>query len=186
MSLLALSFPKFGHPAVAWIALAPILIALAHPVSLRRAFGLGLTTGLIYLGGSLYWLTGVMARYGGLKSPVAVLINIAFVAYLALYPALFAVIMRRLWIAFGATALVAVPFVWTATELGRMYIFTGFPWVLLGYSQATVLPDCASRQRGRRLRRVRARGQRQRRRSPLIKSSRAHSGRRRWFWWEFC
>ena len=27
-----------------------------------------------------------------------------------------------------------------ATELGRTYLFTGFPWVLLGYSQASVLP----------------------------------------------
>ena len=139
--LLALSFPKFGHPAVAWIALAPLLIAVSDPrLSLPRAFGLGVTTGLIYLGGSLYWLTGVMARYGGLNTPTAIVINVAFVAYLALYPALFAVIMRRLSISFGATALLAAPLVWTATELGRMYVFTGFPWVLLGYSQATVLP----------------------------------------------
>ena len=29
---------------------------------------------------------------------------------------------------------------WVATELGRTHIFTGFPWVLLGYSQTTVLP----------------------------------------------
>ena len=29
-ALLALSFPKFGHPAIAWIALAPLLVALAH------------------------------------------------------------------------------------------------------------------------------------------------------------
>jgi apolipoprotein N-acyltransferase len=34
----------------------------------------------------------------------------------------------------------AAPFVWAATELGRTHLFTGFPWVLLGYSQATVLP----------------------------------------------
>ena len=138
--LLALSFPKFGHPAIAWIALAPLLIALSSRMSLLRAFGLGVTTGLIYLLGSLYWLTGVMARYGGINTPTAVVINVAFVAYLALYPTLFAVVTRRLMIAFGSRALVAVPFVWTATELGRMYVFTGFPWVLLGYSQATVLP----------------------------------------------
>ena len=34
----------------------------------------------------------------------------------------------------------AAPLVWVATELGRTHIFTGFPWVLLGYSQTTVLP----------------------------------------------
>ena len=34
----------------------------------------------------------------------------------------------------------AAPLVWVATELGRTHIFGGFPWVLLGYSQATVLP----------------------------------------------
>jgi len=138
--LLVLSFPKFGHPAIAWIALAPLLVALASRGSLARAFGLGLLTGAVYLGGSLYWLTGVMARYGGINTAGAMAINAAFVAYLALYPALFAVVMRRLSIAFGASALVAAPFVWTATELGRMYVFTGFPWVLLGYSQAAVLP----------------------------------------------
>lgn len=141
--LLVLSFPKFGHPAIAWIALTPLLIALAgqaKPVSMLRAFGLGLTTGAIYLGGTLYWLSAVMSRYGGINTAGAVVINGIFIAYLALYPTLFAVVMRRLTIAFGASALAAAPFVWTATELGRMYVFTGFPWVLLGYSQSTVLP----------------------------------------------
>ena len=53
---------------------------------------------------------------------------------------LFAIVMRRFLIAFGPRALVVAPLVWVATELGRTYLFTGFPWVLLGYSQATVLP----------------------------------------------
>ncbi len=30
--------------------------------------------------------------------------------------------------------------VWVATELGRQYVWDGFPWALLGYSQVTVLP----------------------------------------------
>lgn len=138
--LLALSFPKFGHPAIAWIALAPLLVALSRPISLSRAFWLGLLTGTIYLWGTLYWLSSVMTRYGDINLAGSLAINALFIAYLALYPALFAVIVRRLMMAFGSSALVAVPFVWTATELGRMYLFTGFPWVLLGYSQATVLP----------------------------------------------
>ena len=81
-----------------------------------------------------------MAVYGGLATPVAVLINAALVAYLALFPAVFALIIRRLAIAYGRRALLAAPLVWVATELGRTYIITGFPWVLLGYSQTSVLP----------------------------------------------
>jgi apolipoprotein N-acyltransferase len=34
----------------------------------------------------------------------------------------------------------AAPIVWVATELGRTHILSGFPWVLLGYSQTSVLP----------------------------------------------
>jgi apolipoprotein N-acyltransferase len=137
--LLALSFPKFGHPAASWIALAPLLTALGQG-SLRRAFGLGLLTGVIYFAGTLYWITTVMAVYGGLQLWVAVLVNILLIAYLALFPALFALIVRRLRLAFGNRALLAAPFVWVATELGRTHLFGGFPWVLLGYSQAGVLP----------------------------------------------
>jgi apolipoprotein N-acyltransferase len=40
----------------------------------------------------------------------------------------------------GAGAILIAPLVWVATELGRTYLFTGFPWVLLGYSQVEVLP----------------------------------------------
>ena len=137
--MLALSFPRFGHPAIAWIALAPVLIALTRG-SLPRAFTLGLTTGLVYFAGTIYWASRVMAVYGGLETAVAVFVNAALVAYLALYPALFAVVMRRLLARFGPQALTAAPLVWVATELGRTHLFTGFPWVLLGYSQAGVLP----------------------------------------------
>jgi apolipoprotein N-acyltransferase len=146
--LLALSFPKFGHPAFAWIALAPLLTALAHesrsrfarPPGLAHALRLGLLTGVVYFAGTLYWITGVMAVYGGLAPWIAVLVNAALILYLSLFPGIFAVIVRRLFLSIGRGALLAAPVVWVATELGRTYLFTGFPWVLLGYSQATVLP----------------------------------------------
>jgi apolipoprotein N-acyltransferase len=59
---------------------------------------------------------------------------------MALYPVAFAVAMRRGLSAFGPRALAAAPLVWVASELGRTYVLTGFPWVLLGYSQVEVLP----------------------------------------------
>jgi apolipoprotein N-acyltransferase len=49
-------------------------------------------------------------------------------------------VMRRLQASQGRVAILWAPLVWTATELGRTHLFTGFPWVLLGYSQVTVLP----------------------------------------------
>jgi apolipoprotein N-acyltransferase len=121
------------------VALAPLLLAVqGAPVS--RAFLLGLITGFIYFTGTLYWITIVMSQYGGLSFVVAVLVNALLIAYLALFPAAFAMVTARLSVAMGPASLVAAPFAWVATELGRAYLFTGFPWVLLGYSQATVLP----------------------------------------------
>jgi apolipoprotein N-acyltransferase len=137
-ALFVLSFPKFGHPAFGWIALTPLLVALSG-AALRRAFLLGLTTGIIYFTGTLYWITGVLAAYGGLQTWVAVLINAGLIVYLSLFPALFALITRRIVMAYGRSALMAAPVVWVATELARSYI-TSFPWELLGYSQVTVLP----------------------------------------------
>jgi apolipoprotein N-acyltransferase len=81
-----------------------------------------------------------MATYGGLPMPVAVPINIALIAYLSLFPAVFAAASRRLIVRFGTLGLLASPMAWVATEVGRTRIFTGFPWVLLGYSQTSVLP----------------------------------------------
>jgi apolipoprotein N-acyltransferase len=137
--LLALSFPKFGHPALAWIALTPLLVTLAG-ASPRQSFALGLLTGVVYFTGTLYWITRVMAVYGDLQWWVAVLINALLVAYLALFPAIFALVVRRIVVAHGPSALMAAPLVWVTAEMGRTYFLTGFPWVLLGYSQAPVLP----------------------------------------------
>jgi apolipoprotein N-acyltransferase len=105
-----------------------------------RAFLLGLLTGIVYFTGTLYLITRVMVRYGDLQFWVAVLVNAALVAYLSFFPALFAFVVRRATIAYGRRALAAAPIVWVATEWGRNYPFGGFPWVLLGYSQVTVLP----------------------------------------------
>jgi apolipoprotein N-acyltransferase len=48
--LLALSFPRYGHPAVAWVALAPLLLALVRQSDAhsRRPLLLGLVAGVQY------------------------------------------------------------------------------------------------------------------------------------------
>src|SRR6476469_711508 len=90
--LLALSFPKFGHPAFGWVALAPLLVAV-YRQPLRRGFALGLLTGVIYFTGTIYWITHVMVQFGGLNPVVAVLVNAALITYMALFPGLFGLIL---------------------------------------------------------------------------------------------
>jgi apolipoprotein N-acyltransferase len=138
-ALLAFSFPSFGIPAIAWVALAPLLLTLGRGTP-TQAFLLGLTTGIVYFVGTLYWISLVMNQFGGLQMWTAVLVNALLIAYLALFPALFAVVVRRLVSTVGPPALLAAPLVWVSTELGRTHLLTGFPWVLLGYSQTSVLP----------------------------------------------
>jgi apolipoprotein N-acyltransferase len=101
---------------------------------------LGLTTGAIYFIGTLYWITRVMVVYGGLSAPAAVLVNVTLVAYLSLFPAIFGMAIARVTHTGTPRLLMTAPFAWVATELGRAHALTGFPWVLLGYSQASVLP----------------------------------------------
>jgi apolipoprotein N-acyltransferase len=138
--LLALSFPRYGHPLFAWIALTPLIVALAHQRRSGRAFLLGFVTGAGYFGGTVYWTGAVVTQFGGLSWPVGVFVAALLVAYLSLFPGLFALCLAWLGAKFGIRALLLAPAVWVTAELGRTYFWSGFPWVLLGYSQATVLP----------------------------------------------
>lgn len=136
------------------MALLPLFIALAPPHgdargavrgaikggTLLRAFKLGLVTGIVYFSGTLYWLTDVMVTFGGLPQLAAIPVAFLLIAYLALFPALFAVAFAAARRRFGDDALLIAPAFWVASELGRAYILSGFPWVLLGYSQVSVLP----------------------------------------------
>ena len=96
---------------------------------------LGLLAGGVYFSVTLYWLVETMTTFGGLSSAVAVFAAFLLVAYLSLFPAMCAVVVARGARAMGpAAALLAAP-AWVATELGRQYVWDGFPWALLGYSQ---------------------------------------------------
>ena len=54
--------------------------------------------------------------------------------YLALYPAAFGWLVSKTLKNFRLSLLL-MPFLWVALEFFRTYIFSGFPWELLGYSQ---------------------------------------------------
>src|SRR5687768_3410538 len=98
--LLALSFPRYGHPILAWVALAPVIVSLFTPGQVlspsqgetyhnvtafrrARAFLVGFVAGLGYFGGTVYWTGTVVTEFGGLPAPVGVVVAALLVAYLS-------------------------------------------------------------------------------------------------------
>ncbi len=137
--LLFLSFPKFGHWAVAWVALAPLLVALSGASGLRAA-RLGYVTGAVSSIGLLYWTALVVVQYGGLPLPAGVLVMVALCLAFSVFHALFGWGVGRLVSSFGLAGLLGAPALWVALEYARTHTFFSFPWVLLGYSQHAELP----------------------------------------------
>ncbi len=133
--LLTLSFPKFGHPAVAFVALLPLLLAV-YRLPAWRACRLGFLAGWVAGVGLLYWSALVVLQFGELPLIVGWLALGALAAAVALFPALFALLVALWTRRFGVTGLELAPFAWVATEMLRAYTFFRFPWCLLGYSQA--------------------------------------------------
>jgi len=137
--LLALSLPKFGHAAVAWLALVPLLVAMQR----RDGRGAGW---LAYLAGGaasiglLYWTGLVVVQFGGLSPALGAGAMVLLAAVVGLFYALFGAVVG-LWLrAFGGQAILLAPVAWVAVELVRARGPLAFPWCLLGYSQHAWLP----------------------------------------------
>jgi apolipoprotein N-acyltransferase len=139
-ALLALSFPKFGHGTVAWVALAPLLVALAENRGGLDSFRLGYITGAVSSLGIVYWTALVVVQYGGLSLPVGVAVMVLLCLALALFPSLFAWMVGSWRQALGLPALLLAPVAWVATEILRGHTLFNFSWCLLGYSQHANLP----------------------------------------------
>lgn len=100
----------------------------------------GVTTGVVYFAGTLYWVTETMALHGGMPIAVSIPIAALLVAYLAIYTGVFALLLGGAVRRFGMGGVWLAPLIWVATEWARATIGGGFPWVHLGASQATVAP----------------------------------------------
>ncbi len=126
---LALVQAPWSFPLAFFFAI-PLLFRLhAGAVSPRRAALVGWIAGLAYFGLTLSWLVEpflVDAATQGWMAPFALFF---MAAGLALFWALaFGLARRGSVIAFAAF--------WTLLELARSYLFTGFPWALVGYGWA--------------------------------------------------
>ncbi len=136
--LLALSFPKPDLSLVAWFALVPFFSSL-YRKNLKQAFKAGFVLGIVYFFGTLYWIYHSIYHYGGVSFLPSIVLVILLCLYLSLYPGLFGFFFSLSLRKTQLPALLTAPVFWTVLEFLRSYVFTGFPWVSIGYSQYQLL-----------------------------------------------
>jgi len=135
--LLTLSFPNFDMSWMAWFAFIPLFVALRN-LSLKHSFYLGLFAGLVHYLSLVYWLAHTMSAYGHLPFYVSIPVLFLLSFYLALYIALFSMVVTRLC-STPLSFLFISPLIWVSLEYIRSFLFTGFPWELMGYTQFNML-----------------------------------------------
>lgn len=134
-ALLTLAFAPFSYYPLAIIAPA-LLLGTWLSVTPKQALWRGWLFGLGFFGTGVYWVFISIHTYGNASTPLALIITAVFIAILAIFPALNGYLLNRIFPRDNSTKLLCgFPILWVIFEWIRSWIFTGFPWLLLGYSQ---------------------------------------------------
>lgn len=132
--LLILCFPTADLYGLAWIALVPFLISL-YDKKPKQAFKIGIFVGILYFYGNLYWIYHAVHHYGDVPFVISVAVVLLLCLYLSVYIGAFAFFFSITIRSTRFPALVIAPLFWVTLEFLRSYLFTGFPWSSIGYSQ---------------------------------------------------
>ncbi len=127
--LLIAAFPKAAIWFFAWIALIPWFFALNAADSGKKAFWLSYLVGVLFFLGTIYWINYV-TRTG------FVILSLYLGFYFAVFGLIFFLLKKQTRLA----QFIFLPCLWVCLEYLRNYVFTGFGWALLGYSQYANLP----------------------------------------------
>ena len=128
-----LSFAPVGAWQLGLATLAGLAL-LWHAATPRASAIAGFAFGLGLYGSGVSWVYVSMHDHGAMPMPLAALATLLFAAYLALWPALAGFLQARLRA--GAPGWLLIPAAWCLTEWLRGWVFTGFPWLGVGYAHS--------------------------------------------------
>jgi apolipoprotein N-acyltransferase len=130
-----------GFAPWSWWPLAVLgpasLLWLWRDATPRAAVLAGWGYGLGLFGAGVSWVYVSLHDFGGMPPVLAGFTVFLLVVYMALFPALAGWLSARLAPpASPARVMLLAPALWVMTEWLRGWLFTGFPWLWLGYSQS--------------------------------------------------
>ncbi|MDR1523058.1 MAG: apolipoprotein N-acyltransferase [Endomicrobium sp.] len=136
------SFPKFSYSFLIWIAFIPFIFVVTEN-SFKKSFFYGFIAGFTFNALGLYWLVPMLELNMG--SYVQTIISSCCLwAYLSLYWGAWALFFSFIYINTrkiknrifaNSITIIVGSCLWVLLEYIRTYFLTGFPWMLVGYSQ---------------------------------------------------
>ena len=130
--LTTLALPPYGYWWLAIFSLALLAHRLAQATQPKALLGHALCFGLGFFGTGISWVFVSIHQFGSASLPVALLLTAVFVLTIAV---LFALPFYGLRYCKSSTGrlLLGFPLCWALSEWLRSWVFTGLPWLYLGY-----------------------------------------------------
>ncbi|MFA5717046.1 MAG: apolipoprotein N-acyltransferase [Desulfobulbaceae bacterium] len=139
--MLAAAMPgRLGWWPLLFAALVPLLLIVSRRGAAQSAAA-GMLTGFLYHICLLYWIVIVLGRYGGLPPWLSVPALLMLAMYMGIYMAVFAGLLSFFRGRCGPSREMALlylaPVLWVGLDWLRSVLFSGFPWMDLGYGLAS-------------------------------------------------
>ena len=138
--LAVFSFAPFGVFPLTVLSLAMLFTQWLRAENARTATRIGWAFGLGLFGAGVGWIYIALHDYGEMQFILAFPGTALFVAFLALFPATVGYVQAKLKSPIWVRLALIMPALWVLVEWVRGMIFTGFPWLTFGYSQAAASP----------------------------------------------
>ena len=122
------------------LTLAALFLLWSRASSRKAAAYIGFAFGLGFFGAGVSWVYVSIHEFGGMPIPLAVVATFLFCLVLSLFPAAAGLLQAGPGGLTRRRALLLIPALWVLMEWVRGWLFTGFPWLALGYSQAVASP----------------------------------------------
>ena len=132
------AFAPYGFWIVQILGTALLFHLALKATSARWGFLVGWAYGTAWMTGAVYWLYYSMHQFGGLNHYLAMAAVLALGLFMGLLPAFaigLGVHLRIRWQAADfPVAVLILPALLTLAEWTRGWLFTGLPWLVLGYA----------------------------------------------------
>lgn len=138
-ALFMFALAPFGIWGVAILSVLILYASLLMQTKGSRAFWLGFAYGFGTWFTGAFWLYNSIHEYGYLSPAISIVLIVIMAAIMALFHAMSAYVFVRY---LGKQPL-AFASIWVLQEWLKTWLFTGFPWLFVGYAYADVAPIAA-------------------------------------------